>query len=229
MTRIIKTRILLAASAALAAAACTNGTQGDDTQNNPAPQVGNSTGGSDNTFSHPDSEPDPWTLLQELQEQGPPDYSSRVHGCPKMKYATIGNLLASRGVNIADTTTNSAGDIYMSSDQALGVANYAARQRENLELTTSAASKLFDIFAAAAPEIIANMSSTPACTVGSIGANVFNSQNQCDADGISCLIGVPATASHIELCNLTIANASDVDTGKRMAVAALLAAAHTCE
>jgi hypothetical protein len=227
MTRMTKTRILLASCAALVAA-CTNGNTGDGT-NNPAPQVGNSTGGDDNTFNHPDSEQDPWALLQALQEQGPPEYSSRVHGCVKMKYATIGNLLASRGVNVTNTTNNSAGDIYMSSDQALGVANYAARQRENLELTTSAASKLFDIFASAAPEIIANMSTTSACTVGSVGANVFNSQNQCDADGISCLIGVPATASHIELCNLTVANASDVDTGKRMAVAALLAAAHTCE
>ena len=227
MTRTTKTRILLASCAALAAA-CTNGSQGDGS-NDPAPQVGNSTGGDDNTFNHPDSEQDPWALLQQLQEQGPPEYSSRVHGCPKMKYATIANVLASRGVNVTNTATNSAGDIYMSSDQALGVANYAARQRENLELTTSAASKMFDIFAAAAPEIIANMSSSPACTVGSIGANVFNSQNQCDADGITCLIGVPATASHVELCNLTVANASDVDTGKRMAVAALLAAAHTCE
>jgi hypothetical protein len=227
MTRTTKTRILLATCAALAAA-CTNGMQGDDT-NAPAPQVGNSTGGSDNTFNHPDSEVDPWQLLQQLQEQGPPEYASRVHGCPKMKYATIANVLASRGVNVGNTATNSAGDIYMSSDQALGVANYAARQRENLELTTSAASKLFDIFAAAAPEIIANLATSPACQIGSVGATMFNDQNQCNADGISCLIGVPATASHVELCNLTVANASDVDTGKRMAVAALLAAAHTCE
>ena len=61
------------------------------------------------------------------------------------------------------------------------------------------------------------------------GVSLFNASNQCEADGITCLIGVPATASHVELCNLTVAKASDVETGKKMAVAALLAAAHTCE
>jgi hypothetical protein len=146
-----------------------------------------------------------------------------------MKYATIGNLLASRGVDVGNQTGLSAGQIYQTSDQALGVANYAARQRENLELTTAAASKLFDIFVQAAPEIIANMPNRPECQVGGVGAQLFNAQNQCEADGITCLIGVPATASHIELCNLTVSKASDVETGKKMAVAALLAAAHTCE
>jgi hypothetical protein len=146
-----------------------------------------------------------------------------------MKYDTIGRVLASRGVDITNGTALSAGQIYTSSDQALGVANYAARQRENLELTTAAAGKLFDIFVQAAPEIIANLPNRPECQVGGVGAVIFNASNQCDADGITCLLGVPATASHIELCNLTVSRASDVETGKKMAVAALLAAAHTCE
>jgi hypothetical protein len=228
MTRTTQIRILLVAAAAFAAPACTDQT-GQDPGNDPAPQTGNSTGGEDNTFSHPDSEVDVWALLQKLQEQGPPKYTSRVHGCPKVKYETLGNLLASRGVNIGDTTALSAGQIYTSSDQALGVANYAARQRENLELTTAAASKMFDIYVQAAPEIIANMPNQTACQVGGVGAVLFNAQNQCMPDGITCLIGVPATPSHLELCNLTVSRASDVETGKKMAVAALLAAAHTCE
>jgi hypothetical protein len=227
MTRINTTRIVLAAVAALAATACTDQT-GPGTAD-PAPQQGNATGGDDNTFDHPDSEVDVWKLLQQLQEQGPPRFTARVHGCPKIKYDTIGRLLTSRGVDVGSNADLSAGQIYRTSDQALGVANYAARQRENLELTTAAASKLFDIFVQAAPEIIANMPNRPECQIGGVGAVLFNAQNQCDADGITCLIGVPATASHVELCNLTVAKASDVETGKKMAVAALLAAAHTCE
>ena len=60
-------------------------------------------------------------------------------------------------------------------------------------------------------------------------ARSFNASNQCNLDGITCLMGVPATASHLELCNLSVTRATDVEKGKRIAVATLLAAAHTCE
>jgi len=227
MTRTSLHRILLAACFAAGVAACTDaGTgPGPDTE----PTTGNATGGSDNTYNHPDTEVDVWALLEQLQEQGPPKYTARVHSCPKMRYETIGNVLASRGVDLTKTGATDAGQMWKTSDQALGVANYAARQRENIEVTTAAASKLFDIFVQAAPEIIANMPNMPACQIGGQGAVLFNAQNQCEVDGITCLIGVPATASHVELCNETVARATDIDTGKRMAVAALLAAAHTCE
>ena len=105
----------------------------------------------------------------------------------------------------------------------------AARIRENVDVTTSGASRLFDIFVQAAPEIIANLPGRDECKVAGVGTRMFNDANQCTADGISCLLGVPATASHIEVCNLTVSRASDVDKGKRIAVATLLAAAHTCE
>ncbi len=190
---------------------------------------GNASGGEENTFDHPDTQVDVWELLERLSAEGPPKYTARTHSCPKIRYATIGRLLASRGVNVASATALSAGDLYRTGDQALGSANYAARARENAELTTAGASRLFDIFVAAAPEIIANMPSRTECQIGGVGAEMFNASNQCTADGISCLIGYPATASHIELCNLTVTNASDVELGKRMAVAVLGAAAHTCE
>src|SRR5262245_34949609 len=173
MTRTTTIRIVLAAAAALASGACT--TDGaTEPGNDPAPQQGNATGGEDNTFNHPDTQVDVWKLLEQLQEQGPPRYTARVHSCPKMKYDTIGRVLASRGVDINSGTHLSAGQIYQTSDQALGVANYAARQRENLELTTAAAGKLFDIFVQAAPEIIANMPNRPECQVGGVGATLFN-------------------------------------------------------
>ena len=45
----------------------------------------------------------------------------------------------------------------------------------------------------------------------------------------TCLIGRPATADHIAICNSAVAQASDVETGKKIAVATLLSAAHSCE
>ena len=210
------------------AAACV-GDAPDQEVVEPNTQPGGASGGQDNTFDHPDIQPDIWQLLDRMQEEGPPKYTSRVHSCPKIRVQTIANLLASRGVDIGSQTADSAGLIYASSAQALGAPNYAARTRENLDLTTASASKLFDIFAQAAPEIIANMPTLAACQVGGVGARMFNDYGQCTAEGIACLTGVPATASHIELCNQTVAKASDPEKGKRMAVALLAAAAHTCE
>ncbi len=226
MTRTITTRIILATLAATAVAACTDEITAEP---DPGLPTGNATGGEGNTYDHPDTQVDVWALLDRLQQQGPPKYTARSHSCAKMKYATIGRMLASRGVDLNATGETTAGRMWRDADQALGVANYAARQRENLELTTAAAGKLFDIFVQAAPEVIAAMPNRAECQVGGVGAVLFNGSNQCDADGITCLIGVPATASHLELCNLTVSMASDVETGKKLAVAALLAAAHTCE
>ena len=42
-------------------------------------------------------------------------------------------------------------------------------------------------------------------------------------------MGVPATTEQLAICNETVKRAADVETGKRMAVALLAAAAHTCE
>ena len=63
---------------------------------------------------------------------------------------------------------------------------------------------------------------------------VFDENGACLPTGISCLIGVPASNAHLDYCNLVIQNASDAATtdhtlGKQIAVAALLAAAYTCE
>jgi len=195
---------------------------------NPLPE-GNASGGEDNTYDHPGTNLDPFELLERLRQEGPPRYAARVHSCAKMKYDTIGTILASRGVNLGNTVALSAGRLWRESDQALGAPNYAARQREARELSTATASKLFDIFVQAAPEIIAALPNRAECQVAGVGVTLFNAENQCNADGITCLLGVPATASHLELCNLTIQRASSVETGKLIAVASLLAAAHTCE
>lgn len=211
----------------LALVACVGGDPSvPETQPNPAP--GGASGGEDNTFDHPDTQPDVWELYERMNEEGPPKYTARVHSCPKVRYRTLGRLLSSRGVDMA-AGGDSAAASYAVSGQALGQPNFGARKRENLDLTTASASKLFDIFAQAAPEIIATMASRPECQVDGVGVQMFNELGQCSADGITCLLGVPATAAHIELCNATVANASDTTKGKTMAVALLAAAGHTCE
>ncbi|MCA9676047.1 MAG: hypothetical protein H6708_17920 [Kofleriaceae bacterium] len=225
MTRTKLTIALLGLLGAAALGACA----GEDVAPPEDLPEGNASGGEGNTFDHPDTQVDVWALLDRLQKEGPPKYTARVHSCPKIRYETIGRLLASRGVDLGAGGTVSAGALYRTGDQALGVANYGARIRENVEMTTAGASRLFDIFVASADEIIANIGNRPECQIGGVGVQLFGASNQCDADGISCLIGYPATASHIELCNLTVQRASDPEVGKRMAVAVLAAAAHTCE
>jgi hypothetical protein len=216
----------LATLVLLAAAACA----AEDGPETPTElPEGNATGGEGNTFDHPDTQLDVWELLERLQAEGPPKYTSRVHSCSKVRFDTLGRLLASRGVDVGNPADLSAGQLYRSGDQAMGAPNYGARSRENIELTTAGASRLFDIFVAAAPEIIANLPNRPECQIGGVGAQLFNESNQCLAEGITCLIGYPATASHIEVCNLTVQRAADLQSGQRMAVAVLAAAAHTCE
>jgi hypothetical protein len=172
---------------------------------------------------------DPWLELERTQREGPPRYASRVHGCPKLRVATLGNLLASRGVNLAATTALSAGQIYRSSTAALGGANYAARIRETIDLGVATAARMFDIYVQAAPEIIASLPTRPECQKAGVAAQLFDDSNRCVASGFSCLMGVPATTEQLAVCNETVKRAADIETGKRMAVALLAAAAHTCE
>lgn len=222
-TNLAKTLLALAAAASFAACAA------EETADDPPTPEGNASGGEDNTFDHENTQVDVWALLERLQKEGPPKYTARVHSCPKMRYETLGRVLASRGVDVAGGAALSAGDLYRNGMQAMGAPNYGSRARENIELTTAGASRLFDIFVAGADEIIANMPTRPECQIGGVGAQLFNESNQCLAEGITCLLGVPATASHIEVCNLTVSRASDPIVGRRMAVAVLAAAAHTCE
>jgi hypothetical protein len=195
----------------------------------PPSTSGATTGGVESTFNHENDDLDVWDLLARLQDEGPAEYSAHVHSCPKVRYATLGRILASRGVDLDANGETSAGRMYRTGDQALGVANYGARVPEAAELTTASASKLFDLFVAAAPEMVARMPERPECTVGGVPSRIFNAQGQCDASGLTCLMGVPAQAGHLEICNRIVARASSPEIGRTLAVASLLAAAHTCE
>jgi len=222
------TLTILVASLGLAACAAEDTTATDEN----VPPPGSTSGNEDTTFDHDNSGFNPFDLIDRLAKEGPPKFTARVHSCAKVRYRTFGNVLTSLGVNKDDVANLSAGQLYTSGFNAMGGPNYANRIRENLDITTSAASREFDIFAAAAQTIIDGIADLPRCGGGGPGlgggALMFDG-NSCRADGITCLIGVPATAAHLDFCNLTVTGASDVVTGKRIAVAALLAAAYTCE
>lgn len=209
------------------ASACT-----DDSATGALPPSGSTSGGEDTTFDHMNDGISPWDLLDRLQKEGPPSFTSHMHSCSKVRYMTLGRVLTSLGVTqigAANAPALSAADLYNNGDNAMGAPNYANRIRENIGISTSGASREFDIFAAAAPQIIAAIPTLERCKVGGAAASLFNGQNQCEASGIACLIGVPAEAAHLDLCNLTISRASTPAVGQRLAVAALLAAAYTCE
>jgi len=126
-------------------------------------------GGPDTTFDHDNSGFNPFDLIDKLQKEGPPRFASRVHSCVKVRYQTLGNVLASLGVNTGNQTSLSAGDLYQNGGVALGMPNYASRIRENIAVTTSAMSREFDIFAAAADEVIAQVPTlTAARSVASV-------------------------------------------------------------
>lgn len=220
MTRFGYTLAILASS--VLAAACT-----DDVPTENTPPPGSTSGNEDTTFDHDNDYISPWELLDRLTKEGPPRYTSHVHSCSKVRYRTLGNVLSGVGVNTANATALSAGDLYRNGFNALGGPNYANRIRENIAITTSGASKEFDIFAAAAPEVIAAFGANTVARCP--GAQLFDAANTCRPEGISCLIGAPATSRHLDYCNLTVSSASTVDVGKRLAVAAMLAAAYTCE
>jgi hypothetical protein len=93
----------------LLAAACVGDATPDGQPIEPNTQPGGASGGQDNTFDHPDIQPDIWGLLERMQQEGPPKYTSRVHSCPKVRVRTIENLLRSRGVDVGSQVPDSAG------------------------------------------------------------------------------------------------------------------------
>jgi hypothetical protein len=188
---------------------------------------GLTSGGSGNTFDHSNDDSDPFAVLQRIQFEGPPEISTKMHSCEKVKYATVGNILKQLGVNMAATGATSAAVIYKNGNQAMGAPNYGARVSESIELTTAGATKLFDIFVQAAPEVIAAIPTVAKKNGAAI--QMFDAGGKCTSDGIAFLQGAPATQAQIDLCNNILGSASSAAIGQTLAVATLLAAAHTCE
>ena len=137
-----------------------------------------------NTFDHfddpgADGSLDPLQVLAQREAEGPPEIRTRLHSCSKVAYASLGNLLTSLGVNLNSMATGTnpptAGQVYTNGGDAYGVAKYDAREAETYFHTTASATKLFDIFVQAAPEIIANIQSVPFCQYNGVGNPMFES------------------------------------------------------
>ena len=93
----------------------------------------------------------------------------------------------------------------------MGAPNYGARVPESIELTTAGATKLFDIFVQAAPEIIAAFP-TEAKKAGA-AVQLFDADGKFTSDGIAFLQGAPATQAQLDLCNNILG--VGVDAGHR--------------
>jgi hypothetical protein len=171
---------------------------------------------------------DPAVVHADDQAIGSPEVVARLHACSKIPVATLASILSTRGVNLQDMGQNgvdTAGSLYANGLSSLGAANYAGRVPEMINASTSAMAKMFDIYVAAAPEILANVGTSTACP----GVAIADAQGNFSKEGISCLMGKPASDNHVTLANQIVAAAPDVTTGEKLAIASILAAAHTCE
>lgn len=189
--------------------------------------------GEDNTFNHVHDSvggengiTDVPARKTEEQTIGTPEEVARLHGAQKISYASLGKMLSDFGVSLAGskTTPQTAGQLYTAGKNALGAPVYGSRTPEMTVPSTSALAKEFDIFVAAAPDIIAKIGQSKRCP-----GVVLVQNNQLTEDGVSCLIGKPATAAHLTLANQLIADSGDPTKGTQIAVATLLAAAHISE
>src|SRR5262245_22495501 len=90
-------------SASLGVAACS------DNLDELKPDPGATTGGDDTTFDHENDNITVWELIDRLTKEGPPSFTSHMHGCSKVRYSTLAQVLASVGVNVGNTTALSAG------------------------------------------------------------------------------------------------------------------------
>lgn len=191
-------------------------------------------GDEDNTFNHMDDlgdqgAKDPFEVLEQRQEEGPPQIRTRLHSCNKLQNQALRSILVTFGVDIqADGNPAPAGQLYREGRDALGGANYNSRNGESLVWTNSGATRMQDIFVLAAPEIIAALPTVEHCQVDGQGVEMFDEDDACNPDAISCLIGRSATDEHVAICNHVVSNASDVEKGKAIAVASMLAGAYTC-
>lgn len=208
----------------------------DDPTNNGNAIAGSYNGGNTNTHSHYDDlsangGKDPFQVLKERQEEGTPSMRARLHSCQKIQIAALRNILRDLGVDLAKTSNpDSAGELLAEGSDALGGSNYAARQAEARTWTNSGATKLHDIFVQAASEVIENLPDATRCRgEDDEPVNMFDADDKCNRDAITCLLGEPATEEHLTICNHALESATDIEIGKQIAVAAILAGAHSCE
>lgn len=225
---------LLGLASLLAIAACSNGST--STLNGGKNTSPNDTaGGNSTTFNHNNDPSGAATTSNfqpadpgQIQATGSPEVTARLHSCGKLSVNSIGTILNSRGMTGGGQrpdNTQSGMDIYNADDTpaALGGANYDGRVPEAPFASTSAVSKLFDIFAMGSYDLTDPNWNPTACP----GVTLLGADGKFTKDGIACLIGKPATDDYVAIANQALVdNPTD---GAKIAVASLLAAAHTCQ
>lgn len=195
---------------------------------------GETSGGEDSTFDHSNDSPAaPGTNEQppepgQIRLVGSPEVTSRLHSCGKLTVSSFGTILASRGLTGQGqgrpNGSQSGQQIFNAgaTAAALGAANYNGRVPEAPFASTSTMSKMYDIFVMSSYDAVSDNFNAPACP----GVKVLEG-GKFTKDGITCLMGKPATDEHVAIANDAIAkNPTD---GAKIAVAALMSAAHTCQ
>jgi hypothetical protein len=229
---------LLALAPLLLLAACGDGSN-DSLMGNPAnsPEMAvspnSAAAGVDNTQHHfqestggDNGLTDPAVAQAQNNAIGSPEAVARLHASQKIQYAALGRMLADFGVDLTNMNDGSAGALYRAGGSALGMPVYANRVPEMSVPSTASLAKEYDIFTAAAPEILANIGMSKRCP----GVVLIDmTSNQFTQDGVSCLMGKPARPEHLALANQLVGEATTPQIGQQIAIAALLAAAHTSE
>jgi len=235
MKRIALTLISIAA---IALGACSDGTSDQLNGGNAGVGSGdpNGTAVNENTTYDHSNDPGgsaPGATFQpaepaQVKLVGSPEVTSRLHSCGKMSVASIGSILTSRGLTGGGTRpqgAQSGQQIFQAgaTAPALGGANYNGRVPEAPFASTSAMAKMFDIFTMASYDAVATNFAAPDCP----GVTILGTDGKFTKDGLTCLMGKPARDEHVAIANDAIAkNPTD---GAKIAIAALLSAAHTCQ
>jgi hypothetical protein len=224
---------ILGVIAAPALAGCSNGGATDQLlPSQPVAYQSDSLAAGKDTYNHP-LQPNtgqngvsiPSLVTQANAQIGTPDVVARLHGAQKIPVSSLANLLADLAVDMNAQDPMSAAQLYTNGQEALGAPIYASRVPEMIIPSTACLAKEYDILVAAAQEILPNIGQSTRCP----SVKLLDSSGQFTAEGISCLIGKPATADHVTIANNLVGQAPDQKTGQLLAIATLLEAAHTSE
>ncbi|MBL8631868.1 MAG: hypothetical protein JNM40_01500 [Myxococcales bacterium] len=195
---------------------------------------GTTTPGSDKSFDHDDILGNIGDVFADGRQVSPTD-GQRMHVCGKITYATLGRILSSRGIATGNTAADSAGLLYANGANIMGVANYPARVAEAERNSTGSVARLFDIFLAVAEELVPT-TGTDRIGMGTAcpGATLFDTGNNCTADGFACLLGSPLTATQLSECSagvkrIAALSSNDFVRAKRMAVATIASSNFLCD
>lgn len=232
----IKTTSLLASGALLAALSLTGcaadgtdtlgGRSGSGSSSEGA--SGSETGSAYNHNNDPGSPPgdvpfqaaEPAQKAAEVAASGSPEVAARLHSCGKITVASLGRVLQTRGIGGQAQQIFGQGP----TSAALGGPNYGGRVPEASFASTSALTKMFDIFVIGADSVTNANWAPEACP----GTKLLEG-GKFTKDALTCLMGKPARQEHLDIANDALAKAKTPEEGAKIAVAAIMSAAHTCD